>query len=1107
MLPKIRRFAHGTAAILFLIPKAVFADSDPHAMGLIPPSPEQERWERQHLIIPQRIKLNTLGYSRVNAHRSALGEEPLALPSEEIAPLGEEVVGATEEENARGGPVAEPLGAPTALPPSVDNSTLKYFPPIRSQGGLGSCAQWSSMYYCFTHMNAFARDLDAKNGGDAYRFSPKFTYNMLNSGNNQGTWLTDGWTIATKNGAATWTDWPTDSDFRAWPLTATVWRNALNVRVNTTGSVPSCDTPTGLSQLKTLLMNGYVLTFATYIGSWQFKLISDDPSTSSDNAFVGKEAAYWINGSSGGHAMTVVGYNDDIWVDINGNGTVDAGEKGALRIANSWGTSWEEAGFTWLAYDALKTVSGVTGGPSAGRGPAWWRSSSAYWVTAKSVYNPTALAQFTLSHAKRNDLRVYLGMSDTTQTSPSTTWSPDTVLQNAGGDYAFNGGITAVDATFVFDFSDLASVYGTAKRWYLRVQDIYSGNATTLKSFKWINGADTSEVALTGLPATFDNTLQSFYVDATLSHGAGNTPPTLSALANQTVSEDSPTDSLTFTVGDAQTPAASLTVSGTSNNATLVPSSNIAIVGADSSRTVVVTPAANQNGTATITLTATDGGGLTAQTTFLLTVNAVNDRPVAEAQVLGVQLNTPKSIILRATDIESDPLTFSPTSPSHGTLTGTAPTLTYTPNTGYIGPDSISFTASDGLLTSIAASVTLMIDTTPPSIAIPSPSNGATVSYAVSVTANASDDVGVERVVFLMDGATRATATLAPYSYFWDCTDSSNGPHILSARAYDNAGNSTLSALVNVTVANGAASELLVTPTALSFYGVQGGSTPPAGILAMMDAQGGTAFEWTVATSLPWLSVSPTSGHGPEVFSVGVNQAGLALGTVTGTIAISLVPVGTGDAPSLPLLVPVSLTVAANSDTTPPTIPTGLAAVATGPGQALLSWSASTDTGGSGVARYRLYRDGVEKVQPTLPHFTDTDLTAGTPYDYAVSAVDNAGNSSALSGVLQFTASSEGTPAGLFTAYSYPDPALHGTPPVIRAILGDVDNVEITIYDMQGKTVHSARLDAPNAIVDGKAAYDYPWTGDIPSGVYYAVIHGKAGNETVKARTRLTVAR
>ncbi len=44
------------------------------------------------------------------------------------------------------------------------------------------------------------------------------------------------------------------------------------------------------------------------------------------------------------------GYDDNIWVDINSNGTVDSGEKGAFRIANSWGTGWGEGGYGWLPY-------------------------------------------------------------------------------------------------------------------------------------------------------------------------------------------------------------------------------------------------------------------------------------------------------------------------------------------------------------------------------------------------------------------------------------------------------------------------------------------------------------------------------------------------------------------------------------------------------------------------------------------------------------------------------------------------------------------------------------------------------------------------------------
>src|SRR5205085_1098627 len=99
---------------------------------------------------------------------------------------------------------------------------------------------------------------------------------------------------------------------------------------------------------------------------------------------------------------------------------------------------------------------------------------------------------------------------------------------------------------------------------------------------------------------------------------APNTPPTISDIPNQTINEDTATGSLTFTIGDSQTPIGSLTLSGSSSNSSLVPNSGIVFGGSGASRTVTVTPAANQNGTATITVTVSDGN-LAATDTFVLT--------------------------------------------------------------------------------------------------------------------------------------------------------------------------------------------------------------------------------------------------------------------------------------------------------------------------------------------------------------------------------------------------------------------------------------------------------------------------------------------------------
>jgi hypothetical protein len=103
--------------------------------------------------------------------------------------------------------------------------------------------------------------------------------------------------------------------------------------------------------------------------------------------------------------------------------------------------------------------------------------------------------------------------------------------------------------------------------------------------------------------------------------GGGNTAPTITSIGNQTTTVGVAVGPLGFTVGDAETAAGSLTVSGSSSNPTLVPNANIVFGGSGASRTVTVTPAASQTGTATITVTVSDGQ-LPASTVFTLTVNA-----------------------------------------------------------------------------------------------------------------------------------------------------------------------------------------------------------------------------------------------------------------------------------------------------------------------------------------------------------------------------------------------------------------------------------------------------------------------------------------------------
>ncbi len=104
-----------------------------------------------------------------------------------------------------------------------------------------------------------------------------------------------------------------------------------------------------------------------------------------------------------------------------------------------------------------------------------------------------------------------------------------------------------------------------------------------------------------------------------LSATAANTPPTLTDFTDRTINEDRTLDAHPLIVGDAQTAASSLVLTATSSNQALVPDANLALGGSGSSRSLLVTPIANQTGSTLITLTVTDGV-FTVNDTFTLTV-------------------------------------------------------------------------------------------------------------------------------------------------------------------------------------------------------------------------------------------------------------------------------------------------------------------------------------------------------------------------------------------------------------------------------------------------------------------------------------------------------
>jgi uncharacterized repeat protein (TIGR01451 family) len=178
-----------------------------------------------------------------------------------------------------------------------------------------------------------------------------------------------------------------------------------------------------------------------------------------------------------------------------------------------------------------------------------------------------------------------------------------------------------------------------------------------------------------------------------------NAFPTISPMANATTNEDFNLGPLAFIIGDAETAASSLVMTGESSNTNLVPAANIVFGGVGSNRTITLIPAANQQGSATITLTVDDGLAVTNRF-FVATFNSLNDAPVLDplpdrtvhAGTLIQFTNSAADV-----DIPGDLLTFS-------LAAGAPPAATLTPTTGVF--TWLTSDADTGVTNSITVEVT-----------------------------------------------------------------------------------------------------------------------------------------------------------------------------------------------------------------------------------------------------------------------------------------------------------------------------------------------------------------------------------------------------------------
>ncbi|MCI8410201.1 MAG: hypothetical protein HFJ09_13180 [Lachnospiraceae bacterium] len=373
-------------------------------------------------------------------------------------------------------------------PASVDNSSSKYFPSIGNQGTIGSCTSWAMVYYQMTYM--VNRALDRSANVSSHVMSPKWSYNLTNNGNNQGTSFVDVLKVLSSIGAADlqqvpMTDYLQDSTFlTSWHATEKIWRNAQQYKISGYSLIPtpSGNTPitspndSDLNEIKKYLAEGEILSYSTYFDRWNFEKIEANSEVPANNAYLNQ----WIasrcdkNASLGGHRMTIVGYNDNIWVDINKDGKVQEGEKGAFKIANSWG-NWRNgnSGFTWISYDALNKVSCVNNATLNNSNRVIPFRNIIRYIVKKPQELSHLYAKVTLNSAARDTVRV--SISETTANGTKKQWSTIPFYGENGKKCSFDGMDLKHDGTFLFDLSNVDSQVSASDLennvWEITIQD------------------------------------------------------------------------------------------------------------------------------------------------------------------------------------------------------------------------------------------------------------------------------------------------------------------------------------------------------------------------------------------------------------------------------------------------------------------------------------------------------------------------------------------------------------------------------------------------------------------------------------------------------------
>jgi len=299
-------------------------------------------------------------------------------------------------------------------PDHWNNGTSTAFPPVMNQSA-GSCGSASRIYYMFSHELNAARHANGKLAENIY--PTHFTWLL--------TWVSDQGKeiIAQHNGIPNskvyggytysdlfgYQDCDDGTSVYGWMQGYDKWFHAMHNRITSSANFPySLKSEEGRELVKNYLWNhcgdesystgGIVGIGVASGGNWQ-KI----PKTTANDA-LGVTGQYYVAnwGTSVDHALTIVGYDDRIEFDLDGNGIkgeADKDELGAWIVVNSWGSGWCNGGFIYCPYAEARPV----------------KDGSDYWApeyyTPRRDYRPLRTLKVKMDYDRRSEIALYVGVA------------------------------------------------------------------------------------------------------------------------------------------------------------------------------------------------------------------------------------------------------------------------------------------------------------------------------------------------------------------------------------------------------------------------------------------------------------------------------------------------------------------------------------------------------------------------------------------------------------------------------------------------------------------------------------------------------------------------